>query len=77
MKIRLSNMDHDLGSLAVKLPNNYYDDDWTYIHKQQKKTRNCVYETLCSCLTAKTRSDRDFEMSLCYTPKEISCLDEI
>ena len=24
--------------------------------------------------TAKTRSDRDFEMSLCYTPKAFSCL---
>ena len=28
-------------------------------------------------LTAKTRSDRDFEMSLCYTPKAFSCLEEI
>ena len=27
--------------------------------------------------TAKTRSDRDFEMSLCYTPKAFSCLEEI
>ena len=26
--------------------------------------------------TAKTRSDRDFEMSLCYTPKAFSCLEE-
>ena len=25
-------------------------------------------------ITAKTRSDRDFEMSLCYTPKAFSCL---
>ena len=28
-------------------------------------------------ITAKTRSDRDFEMSLCYTPKAFSCLEEI
>ena len=28
-------------------------------------------------LTAKTRSDRDFEMSLCYTPKAFACLEEI
>ena len=28
-------------------------------------------------LTAKTRSDRDFEMSLCYTPTAFSCLEEI
>ena len=28
-------------------------------------------------ITAKTRSDRDFEMSLCYTPKVFSCLEEI
>ena len=28
-------------------------------------------------LTAKTRSDRDFEVSLCYTPKAFSCLEEI
>ena len=27
-------------------------------------------------LSAKTRSDRDFEMSLCYTPKAFSCLEE-
>ena len=27
--------------------------------------------------SAKTRSDRDFEMSLCYTPKAFSCLEEI
>ena len=27
--------------------------------------------------TAKTRSDRDFEMSLCYTPTAFSCLEEI
>ena len=26
--------------------------------------------------TAKTRSDRDFEMSLCYTPEAFSCLEE-
>ena len=26
--------------------------------------------------TPKTRSDRDFEMSLCYTPKAFSCLEE-
>ena len=26
--------------------------------------------------TAKTRSDRDFEMNLCYTPKAFSCLEE-
>ena len=26
--------------------------------------------------SAKTRSDRDFEMSLCYTPKAFSCLEE-
>ena len=29
------------------------------------------------CYSAKTRSDRDFEMSLCYTPKAFSCLEEI
>ena len=29
------------------------------------------------CYTAKTRSDRDFEMSLCYTPKAFSCSEEI
>ena len=28
-------------------------------------------------LRAKTRSDRDFEMSLCYTPQAFSCLEEI
>ena len=28
-------------------------------------------------LLAKTRSDRDFEISLCYTPKALSCLEEI
>ena len=27
--------------------------------------------------SAKTRSDRDFEISLCYTPKAFSCLEEI
>ena len=27
--------------------------------------------------TANTRSERDFEMSLCYTPKVFSCLEEI
>ena len=26
---------------------------------------------------SKTRSDRDFEMSLCYTPLAFSCLEEI
>ena len=29
------------------------------------------------CKSAKTRSDRDFEISLCYTPKAVSCLEEI
>ena len=29
------------------------------------------------CKAAKTRSDRDFEMSLCYTPLAFSCLEEI
>ena len=28
-------------------------------------------------LTAKTRSDRDFEMSLCYTPEAFFWLEEI
>ena len=27
--------------------------------------------------SAKTRSDRDFEMSLCYTPDAFYCLEEI
>ena len=31
----------------------------------------------CPLQSAKTRSDRDFEMSLCYTPKAFSCLEEI
>ena len=32
---------------------------------------------LSTDFSAKTRSDRDFEMSLCYTPKAFSCLEEI
>ena len=27
-------------------------------------------------ISAKTRSDRDFEMSLCYTPEAFSCSEE-
>ena len=36
-----------------------------------------LYYMYCAIFTAKTRSDRDFEMSLCYTPKAFSCLEEI
>ena len=32
---------------------------------------------IISYTAAKTRSDRDFEMRLCYTPKAFSCLEEI
>ena len=38
------------------------------------KIEYCSRETDC---TAKTRSDRDFELILCYTPKAFSCLEEI
>ena len=53
--------------------NSLYHDatwcDWTVDHKTI--ILGCIYRT------AKTRSDRDFEMSLCYTPKAFSCLEEI
>ena len=39
------------------------------------KFHKILIETIT--FTAKTRSDRDFEMSLCYTPKAFSCLEEI
>ena len=42
-----------------------------------EKTIIFAYIPRVICFSAKTRSDRDFEMSLCYTPKAFSCLEEI
>ena len=47
-----------------------------YAKTQLRTTRRHQYTFLSYLLSAKTRSDRDFEMSLCYTPKAFSCLEE-
>ena len=39
-------------------------------------SRGLPSDSTCVLKAAKTRSDRDFEMNLCYTPKAFSCLEE-
>ena len=48
-----------------------YRENCSFLRKQSLLCASSVFS-----LTAKTRSDRDFEMSLCYTPKAFSCLEE-